>query len=159
MRPLSESAARVAGRSFQKKHIALGRILTSWAEIVGRDLALKAQPLRIQYRKYEKRKEPSATLEIAVSGADATLLHYQADLILERMAQIFGERWITAIRFIPITAVAAPQARRSGNVYNGHKNPLTAQQKNTLSDMLSQISDTEIQDKLNHLGQAILTTK
>ena len=156
MRPLSESTSRIAGQSFRRKHVALGRIVSAWPDIVGRDLAVKAQPLRIQYRKFEKRKEPSATLEIAVSSADATLLHYQADLILERMTQIFGERWITALRFIPGTA-ANTGAVKPGNLRFNNKKPLTEQQKNTLSVMLSQISDPEIQGRLTDLGQAILT--
>lgn len=151
MRPLSEAIARVAGRSFERKYIALGRIVSHWRAIVGEKLADKAQPVRILYRKKERQKTPEATLEIAASSAEATLLHYQKDLILERLNQIFGERWITAIRFVhnPVN--------KPGKAMKKPKEPLTEDEKKLLSDMLLAIPDDEMKERLENLGQAILT--
>ncbi len=151
MRPLSEAAARIAGKSFERKYIALGRIVNSWNDIVGAKLADKAQPVRIVYRKKDKQKSPDALLEIAASSADATLLHYQKDLILERINQIFGERWITAIRFVNVAANTGPFRRKKA------QKPLTNPEKKHLSDMLQEIADEEVKKRLESLGQAILT--
>ncbi len=151
MRPLSESTARVAGKSFERKFIALGRIVKHWPEIVGEALSEKAQPVKIHYRKKDKQQKPDALLEVATSSADATLLHYQKDLILERMNQIFGERWITGIRFVNIPANSGGIKRKKA------REPLTNQKKKHLCDMLETVEDPEVKTRLERLGEAILT--
>ena len=151
MRSLSEVTARITGQSFSRKYIALGRIVNNWAEIVGEELALKAQPVKIRYnRKHKRITKPEAVLDIAVTGADATVLHYQKDLIIERINQIFGERWITAVRFVTMpVSQASAKARKS-------KIPLTEAEKNSLSHLLEEVTDEEIRTRLQNLGQAII---
>lgn len=151
MRPLSESTARVAGKSFERKYISLGRIVKHWPEIVGAALAEKAQPIKIHYRKKEKQEKPDALLEIATSSADATIMHYQKDLILERINQIFGERWVSAIRFVNVPANPSGLKRKK------IRQPLTNHKKKDLCDMLEIIEDAEIRARLERLGEAILT--
>ncbi len=58
MRPLSEATAKIAGRSFEPKYIALGRIVNNWRDIAGTKLADKAQPVKIHYRKKHGEKKP-----------------------------------------------------------------------------------------------------
>lgn len=150
MRTLSEATAKIASKSFERKYIALGRIVKHWSEIVGPKLADKAQPVKLHYRKKTQNSNTQVTLEIAASSADATLLHYQKDLILERINQIFGERWITAIKFIQVAANAPPKLRKKARA------PLTAAEKKTLSGMLISIEDHDIKQRLENLGQAIM---
>ncbi|MEZ5813454.1 MAG: DciA family protein [Alphaproteobacteria bacterium] len=150
MRPLSEATARIAGKSFERKYIALGRIVNNWRDIVGAQLADKAQPVKIHYRKKTGEKQPQATLEIAASSADATLLHYQKDLILERINQIFGESWISAIRFVHVAS------NMQGKAPKKPKAPLTADEKKTLSDMLLEIEDGDMRARLERLGRSII---
>jgi len=151
MRPLSEATSRIAGQSFSKKYIALGRIVSHWDDILGQDLASKAQPCRLLYRKQTtRRKRQDVTLEIACASADAIVLHYQKDLILERINQIFGERWITAIRFVPSAANTPPLRRQK------RQKPLTVQEKNTLSGLLNYVDDHDMRGHLERLGQAII---
>jgi hypothetical protein len=157
MRPLSEATARIAGKSFERKYIALGRIVKSWREIAGENLADKIQPVRIVYRKPKPGGKTGSTdgalLEIAASAADATLLHYHKDLILERINQIFGERWVTAIRFVQTAANSPPPSRKKA------QKPLTNPEKKHLSDMLRDVADLEIRRRLENLGGAIITTE
>lgn len=117
---------------------------------MGADLAYKVQPVKINYRKKDRQENPDAVLEIAVSSADATLLYYQKDLILERINRIFGERWITGLKFVHIAANTsqAPPPKA--------KTPLTLSQKNTLSSMLNRVSDPEMREKLEKLGQEVI---
>jgi len=150
MRTLSEATAKIASLSFERKYIALGRIVKHWHDIVGPSLADKAQPVKLHYRKKTEKTSTHVTLEIAASSADATLLHYQKDLILERINQIFGERWITAIKFIQIAANTQPQLRKKA------RPPLTASEKKTLSELLISIEDYDMKQRLENLGQAIL---
>src|SRR5690606_15652877 len=105
------------------------------------------------YRPRTKKRgeKPQATLEIATSTADATLLHYQKDLILERINQIFGDSWISAIRFVPV-ASNAPAARPRRKL----ERPLNTEEKHYLSAALGGISDEDLEKRLAKLGQAIL---
>lgn len=150
MRTLSEATAKIAGRSFQRKYIALGRIVNNWREIVGEGFAEKAQPVKIHYRKNKKRDKPDAILHIATNSSEAQKLQYQKGLMMERINQIFGEAWITDIKFVPVVA-NAPAAKPKKRVA-----PLTSEQKKTLSDMVLAIEDDEIKDRLLSLGQGIL---
>jgi len=157
MRPLSDAVIKVTGKTFSRKYVALGRVLNHWPDIVGHDFASKAQPVKIHYRpqkeiKGRKAKPPEATLEISTSTADATVMHYQKDLIIERMNQIFGEKWITSVRFVttPANAVRTVQKPRI-------KKPLSAEKKNYLSGALASIQDDDMKQRLESLGASILT--
>lgn len=149
---MSESIARLTKQSFAKKFVSLGRVLSHWNDIVGADMAQKAQPLKLHYRKPKDAKEkPQASLDIAASSADATVLHYQKDLILERLNQIFGERWITDIKFIH-----APVARDKATAAS-RKKIVSAAQKTTLEEDLSRIDDEDLRKRLEKLGLGVLS--
>ena len=151
MRPISEATARIAGKSFSRKYIARGRIVKHWEEIVGAALATQAQPARLMYRKFEKSKEQRTVLEIATSSAYATRLHYQKDLILERINMIFGDSWVSDIRFVSIPANTActPRPRKKAA-------PLTETQKKYLAKSLCKIGDDAIRERLERLGRHIM---
>lgn len=129
----------------------LGRLVTRWTEIVGEDLAEKAQPVKIRRFK-AKDGSQSVSLDIAASTADATLLHYRKDLILERINQIFGERLVTAIRFVPI----ASNANRAATPRRKRDKALNHNDKQYLSGLLDGVEDPEIRERLQNLGSAIL---
>lgn len=153
LRPISDSVARLTKGTFTRKFISLGRILSSWPEIVGEDMALRTQPLKLHYRKPKSAAEkPNAALDIAVSSADATSLHYQKDLILERINQIFGERWITSIRFVH-AAANTDDVNTSPPLSSI---PLTAADKNSINEMISGVEDPELRKQLEKLGQDVL---
>ena len=153
MRPLSESTSRVAGKCFERKYISLGRIVKCWPDIVGQRLADKAQPVNLFYRKSIKGKLAQTRLDIAVDSATATVLHYQKDLILERINQLFGEAWVTSIRFVHIPANTQKPKIKNSNP------PLAASEKKLLSEAVSRITDSEIQKRLLSFGEAMLKDK
>lgn len=148
-RLISEAIPRIAGQVFSKKYIMLGRLVTRWPDVVGEDLAGKAQPVKINYRKRKGQERPEATLDIAASAADATLLHYRKDLILQRINMIFGDNWVTAIKFVPL-ASNAPLPRA------GRKKLLTEDEKRQIAGAVDGIEDTEMQARLRSLGESIL---
>jgi len=149
MRPLSESTARVSGKCFERKYISLGRIVKHWEDIVGSRLSAKAAPVKIHHRKVMKGKPAINSLDIAVDSSNATALHYQKDLILERINQLFGEKWISSIRFvhIPVNQSSLSQTKI--------RPPLSQSEKKLLSDTVSRITDDEMQRRLLSLGEAI----
>lgn len=157
MRPLSEVSAKVTNTVFGRKYVALGRIVSQWPEIVGDDLSSKAQPIAIKYRKYNENgkaaKTPDATLEIATTSAYATRLHYQKDLILERINKIFGDKWITAIRFVnvPSNNMERPRSIKPKE--------LSQEDKNYILETLDYITDIEVRNRLENFGTALLLDK
>jgi hypothetical protein len=150
MRPISEATARIAKQNFSKKYISLGRIIAHWDEIVGADFCRCTQPVKINYRKPKPGEKPSATLDIAAAGAFATTLHYRKDLILERINQIFGERWITGIRFVDLPTQSQAKSLRKA------KKSLTEGEKTYLSSLLQDVQDQAVRERLERLGQAII---
>lgn len=151
---LSYAVSQVTKNSCSKKFVSLGRILRHWDVIIGKDLCKHAQPVKINYRKPKTRREkPSAVLEIAAPSAQAALLHYQTDLIIERINRVFGERWITAIKLVHIPANTSnkPSYRQTKK--------LTAREKQELNSVLENISDPDIRLRLESLGQAMLVDK
>lgn len=152
-RLISESVPRVAGQAFGRKYIMLGRLVTHWADLVGEDVARQAQPAALKLRNGRKKEgeAPEFTLEISTDNATATVLQYRIGLILERINQTFGARWITAIRFVPKSADSQQNTR-----FARAPKPLTADQKQSLSDMVKDVPDPELRACLQRLGTAIL---
>jgi hypothetical protein len=150
MRPIIESTSRIVSQNLSRKYIALGRIVSQWSDIMGADFADKAQPVKLNYRKHKDGKNPSATLDIATTSAHATVLSYQKGVILERINRLFGDQWITDIRFVATTANnPLPEKKKPPRL-------LTESQKKSLSDMLDPIEDQDMKIKLEALGKAIM---
>lgn len=138
------------GKVFERKYIALGRIVTCWPEIIGEEYAERAQPSKINYIKPKNPKDkPQATLSIAASSADCAVLVYRKDLILQRINQIFGDSWVNDIKFVHVEPKVKikPQKRTK---------PLTEAEKNHLSQLLDGVDDPELKERLSRLGQSIL---
>lgn len=150
MRPLSTSVPGLLGKVFERKYIALGRIVTHWKEIVGEEYAERAQPAKIHYFKPKHPKEKAkASLDIAASSADCAVLVYRKDLILQRINQLFGDNWVADIKFIhvePKHKIKPPKRTKL----------LTEGEKNHLSQLLDGVDDPEIKERLSRLGQSIL---
>lgn len=154
LRPLSASISNLTSATFSKKFVALGRILNNWNDIIGPEMAIKAQPVKIHYRKpKDAREKPQATLDIAATSADATVLHYQKDLILARINQIFGDSWITAIRFVH--GVSNQAADANINTLR-QSQPLKQADLDRMTECLAEIDDDDIRKRLEKLGQSIL---
>ncbi|MEM8833153.1 MAG: DciA family protein [Pseudomonadota bacterium] len=147
---VSDAVPKVTDKVFQRKFVALGRIVTRWEDIVGAKLAQLAQPQKIRYRKAKKKGDkPHAVLEIATSSANASLLVMQKGMLLEKINYIFGDDWITDIKFIHQASNEAPKPISKTKT-------LTEAEKNRLSRMLDGIEDPEIKEKLMAMGQSLL---
>jgi hypothetical protein len=153
LRPLSTSISKLTSATFSKKFVALGRVLNNWNDIIGSEMAVKAQPIKIHYRRpKDKADKPQATLEIAATSSDAALLHYQKDLILARINQIFGDDWITGLRFVHIPANLDNQYTQT---IKRHK-PVNQADLEQLKSDLSSIEDEDIRKCLEKLGESVL---
>lgn len=150
---VSNAVPKVTNKTFKRKYIALGRIVTQWREIMGDKMAAHAQPLKIHYRKPKRKGDkPSATLDIAASSTYSSLLIMQKGVLLEKINHIFGEQLVTDIRFVH-------QVTNSNEKPPKKTTPLTEAEKNSLSMMLDKIEDNELKQRLGSMGEALLKDK
>lgn len=159
LRLIAETLPRVSDKLFSRKYIRLGRIVTNWRDIIGKKMAHQAQPIKLHVRKIRQngkkaaKGQTQATLEIATSSANATLLTMQKGVILERINQIFGSEWITDLKFTHIV-LDPPQTEDKAE-----KTPLKQEKAKYLSDLLADIDDPDIKNSLESLGKALLHHK
>ena len=147
---ISNAVPRVTDKVFKRKYIALGRIVTHWKEIMGEKMASYAQPLKIHYRKPKRKGDKAeATLEIATSSSHASLLIMQKGVLLEKINHIFGDNWVTDIKFVHTPANAPEKVQKQTK-------PLTIEEKNSLSHMLENIDDPAMKERLEKMGAALL---
>lgn len=153
LQKVSKSVPAILGKTFERKYIALGRIVTQWTEIVGPEYAARAQPAKITYVKPKQPKaKPTATLNIAATSADCATLIYRKDIILQRINQLFGDNWISDIKFVHVEPkMPRKPPKRTKN--------LTSDEKKYLSQVLDTVDDPDIKERLARLGQALLQEK
>lgn len=149
MKSLGQSVGAITAPLFQKKYIKLGRLIQSWADIVGADMAAQCTPCALKYRK-SKGKVSSATLHVSASSAQAMFIHYRKGIMLERIAMVLGENIIEDIKIIH-SAVDKP-------VHNPKKDikTLTDAQKKDLSAIVQSVENDALKKSLERLGQSIL---
>lgn len=148
---ISNAVPKVTDKTFKRKYIALGRVVTHWEDIMGEKMAQVAQPLKIRYRKPKRKGDKAeATLEVAVSSAQASLLIMQKGILLEKINHIFGEQWITDIKFIHNPANIEFKAPKAEKI-------LPEDKKTVLKHMLDVVEDAEIKERLARMGKSVLS--
>ncbi len=145
LKPISAALKTVSNKTFDRKFVLLGRIISNWNDIVGEKMHMKCQPVKIRYRKNKKKYE--ATLEIAATSAAAAKLQYQTGLLIEKLHHILGEQTITSIRFVHI-----PANNKTKISSPSKKQHITLSQKDNLDSLLSNINDTELKERLATFG-------
>lgn len=159
MKLISESLPKATEKVFTRKYIMLGRLLTRWEDIVGQAFYAKTQPVKIRYFKTKTRSKTAKSkvlLEIASSTADATVLHYQKDLILERINQIFGDGFVDDIKFVPANGSEQLSRGKTGRHSKKPPKTITHDEKARLEELLNSVEDEEIKKRLQNLGTSIL---
>ena len=153
---ISSPVRQLTSRNVTRKYITLGKVISFWAEIVGPELAAKTCPVGMSVRKSGGKQQAKngrnleAVLEVSATSADATLLHYQKSLILERLRQALGDTIVVDMR------VVHGGARLARNL-PAMPPPLTEKTKNCLSMGTSDIQDAELRAALESLGRWITT--
>ena len=149
--PISKTLPKATEKVYARKYMTLGRIVTQWREIAGDKMAGHAQPVKIHVRKPKnKNAKPDATLEIAASSAQCMILQMQKDVILQRINLLFGEAWITDIKFTHISIAAKPLQTTP------RKKPLSESESVYLQDLLETVDDPDVKERLERLGRAML---
>lgn len=152
LKHLSKSVSKVGGKMFERKFVTLGRLLNHWDVIVGKELAGKTAPVKLAYRKQGTQKH--LTLVISTDSAQAMLLHYRKDFILEKINQLLGDTVIHALKFVDQSAgTPDKQGNRKRPIQNI---TLTPTQEQNLSEMLESVHDQDIRERLHSLGKSMM---
>jgi hypothetical protein len=104
-RPLADLATGLLAQSFRKQGFASSELIVRWETIVGSEVALHAEPLKIQWPRRTEGEHPEpGTLVLRVDGPAAIEIQHMSQVILERVNRYFGWAAIDriAIRQAPL---------------------------------------------------------
>ncbi|WP_316188558.1 DUF721 domain-containing protein [Bradyrhizobium sp. SZCCHNS1054] len=147
-KPLSVMLGDLFSAAYAKQGFAARELVTRWAEIAGPEIALHAEPLKMQWpRPVEGQPQEPATLVLKVEGPMALEIQHSSDVILERVNRFFGWHAVgkLALRQGPLSR--RPRPRRPPP-----PDPTTVAK---VAESLSAIEDDALRDALARLGAAI----
>jgi hypothetical protein len=150
-RPLADLAASLLSDSFRKQGFASKELVTSWPDIVGAEIALCAEPLKIQWpRGAEGEGQEPGTLVLRVEGPAAIEIQHLSGVILERVNRFFG--W-QAVGRIAIRQAPVSSGRRKKELRKIDPNTVEQVEKG-----LGMIEEDGLRHALGRLGAAIKGT-
>ena len=147
-KPLSVLLSDVFSDAYAKQGFAARELVTRWAEIAGPEIAVHAEPLKIQWpRPVEGQPQEPATLVLRVDGPMALEIQHGSDVILQRVNRFFG--WNAVGR---LALRQAPLARRKT------PKPPAAPDAKAVAEVaktLTSIEDEDLRAALARLGASI----
>jgi hypothetical protein len=149
-KPLANEIERIVKPVYHQHGFTEHRILTGWAEVVGRDLAAGSVPKKLTF---PKGKRENGVLHVTVSsGARALELQHMQPVILERIATYFGYRAIEKIVFLQDSSLHTAARPRK-------KPQMTQSPDAALTALVTPCDDAPLRAALLSLGAAIRITK
>jgi hypothetical protein len=146
-RSLSQLASGFLAEAFKRQGFASTELVTRWPEIVGAEIAVHAEPLKLQWQRTMD-GEPSepATLVLRVEGPAAIEIQHQSSVILERINRFFGWQAVgrLALRQAPL--------RRTGKPARPKADAAAAER---VAATLTEVDDGDLRMALGRLGAAV----
>ena len=115
-KPLRELVGKVVGEAFTRQGFASAELVTRWAEIVGTEIAVHSEPIKIQWsRGTDPQIRSPGTLVLRVEGPAAIEIQHQGAVICERVNRFFGWRAVERLAFrqSPLRRSASRPTRRN----------------------------------------------
>src|ERR1700723_4175434 len=147
-KPLSVLLSGVFSDAYARQGFAARELVTRWAEIAGPEIALHAEPLKIQWpRPVEGQPQEPATLVLRVEGPMALEIQHGSDVILQRVNRFFGWSAVgrLALRQAPLSRRDRGPPSRAPDPHSGAK----------VAEALSAVEDEELRAALARLGASI----
>jgi hypothetical protein len=152
-RPLSDLLVSTLSGAFKQQGFASSEILARWADIVGPEIAVHSEPMKINWPRQngagtlgDEPPEP-ATLVLRVEGPAALEIQHMSAVILERVNRFFG--WQAIGR---IALRQAPLRRREARRPPPPPDPAVTAR---LAASMPQVEDEDLRLALARLGAAI----
>src|SRR5580692_7800767 len=147
-KPLSVLLSDVFSDAYARQGFAARELVTRWAEIAGPEIAVHAEPLKIQWpRPVEGQPQEPATLVLRVDGPMALEIQHGSDVILQRVNRFFGWNAVgrLALRQAPLSRRKTPKATPAPD----------ASAVAEVAKTLSAIEDEDLRAALARLGASI----
>jgi hypothetical protein len=151
-RPLSEFLGATLGGVLKEQGFASTEILTRWADIVGPEIAIHSEPMKINWPRVKNdvgdddQSEP-ATLVLRVEGPAALEIQHLSAVILERVNRFFG--WQAIGR---IALRQAPLQRQTPKTRPAPPDPAVTAR---IASTMPQVEDEALRQALARLGASI----
>jgi hypothetical protein len=153
LKHLSQSLNKVTRHICERKYIKMGRILTHWDDIVGADISTRCYPVKIRNQRRNGTYSTSV-LDIATSSAQAMILSYRKELILQRINLLFGEELVTDLRFLHKDS--GHQNVPPSPVFTPENRALSIEQQDCLKKMIETVDDDGLKQRIESLYLAFL---
>ena len=146
-RPLSELLGATLNDVMKAQGFASTEIISRWADIVGPEIAIQSEPLKISWPRAVGDEAPEpATLVLRVEGPAALEIQHLSAVILERVNRFFG--WQAIGR---IALRQAPLRRREQPLRQAPDLAMAAR----IAEALPEVKDEDLRQALARLGAAI----
>ena len=166
-RPLSDLIPGMTQNVFGRKNLLFGKLLGSWTDIAGADIAAVCMPLELKFARTpaarnkaaagtpaKPQKTPGqAVLHLGVTPAHALELSYQKSLLIERLNMFFGYAAIKDIKFIQYSEIMDNKKKPAAAL----QRPVTLQEGAKIDQMVAGIQESDLQTALKNLGKAIIS--
>jgi hypothetical protein len=147
-RPLSDLLGATLSAAFKQQGFASSEILARWTDIVGPEIAVHCEPMKINWPRPVGEETPDpATLVLRVEGPAALEIQHMSAVILERVNRFFG--WQAIGR---IALRQAPLRRREPRRRSPPPDPAVTAR---LAESMPQVEDEALRLALARLGAAI----
>jgi hypothetical protein len=152
-RPLADLVGPSLAAAFKRHGFASTEIVTRWEDIVGREVAAHAEPIRITWPRQpqcadgETDAPEPATLVLRCEGPAAIEIQHQAQVIVDRINQFLGWRAVgrVALRQAPLRRRDQPS----------RPTPPDAAQARRIAETMTGIADERLRAALGRLGAAV----
>ena len=152
LRAIAKTLPKITGQALGKRGFALADLLRDWASIVGRDIAARCVPRKLDRPRPSQRRGAHAaegTLTLRVEAGFALEVQHLEPQLLERINGYFGFRAVTRLRLLQGPAPApTPESAPAA--------PVRPEAMTALHARLEDVEDTELRGALDRLGQALL---
>jgi hypothetical protein len=150
VRAIGATLPHIAGAVLGRRGLGAGRLLADWAAIVGADLAELAQPDKLSFTPGERSQ---GTLRLRVAPTAAVEIQHRAPIIIERINGALG--------YAAVARLALVQAPLPNRRPRKPAPPRTLEpaERQALDRRLATVTDPELREALDRLGQAVIGTK
>ncbi len=146
-RPLRDVVGKAVGDAFRKQGFASAELVTRWTEIVGAEIAIHSEPIKIQWpRAIDGEEREAGTLVLRVHGPAAIEIQHLTSVICERVNRFLGWRAVARIGLRQAPLRGGPVKRQRA------VDPAAAAR---VAATLLDVEDEELRQALSRLGAAV----
>lgn len=150
---MADDVHKIAKKIFGEKGMAEIEIITNWKSIAGEDLAAASQPMRIDFKPHCRK---NGVLHLCCeNGAYALEIAHKTPYIIDRVNVFFGYQAVEKIK-IHQGVKLSPSEDELIAFHNVEKKLVTQQEENYIKEVVSDIQNPDLKNRLESLGKKIL---